>query len=241
MNLIIVNLNDICDCFISSCILKGLRKKYKNKNIHIDCLVKNSSSSVIFKHNKHIRHVFTLNNIDKYNFNKYDMLVNFSQNCPTGIKADKNFGIGFSGNKDQFYEEVMFGNKHINKNIYQICYRLAGLTWRGEGCEIFYRPKFKNNNNITGMAIANSNLRRYITKRLNLNESTLRNIQYRKNILKKIDQINKYSNVITDDYFTMHLAVYLRKYVFFLKTLPYNTSIELFNKGKVITIPMQFV
>jgi len=62
-------------------------------------------------------------------------------------------------------------------------------------------------------------------------------IPYKKNIFKRMDEINRCKKIITDDFLTLHLSLYLRKYVYFLQTLPSNTKIELFKNGEIHQVP----
>ena len=62
-------------------------------------------------------------------------------------------------------------------------------------------------------------------------------IPYKKNIFKYMDQINKCHKIITDDFTTFHLAMTLRKYVYFLRTSPLNMKLELFGNGEIYKVP----
>ena len=82
------------------------------------------------------------------------------------------------------------------------------------------------------------NLRNYILEELKLDNSKVWNIPYKKNIFKKMDEINKCKRIITDDITMFHLAVNLRKYVYFLKTFPINFKLELFGRGEIYEVPL---
>jgi hypothetical protein len=118
-------------------------------------------------------------------------------------------------------------------NIFQLYYNLSGLKWRGEGYDIHYYPKYKLKRNKVGISIANANLRNYILDKLKLDSGKIWYIPYKKNIYKKMDNINQCKNIITDDILTFHLSMILRKYVYFLQTFPLKIKMELFGNGEI--------
>jgi len=52
-----------------------------------------------------------------------------------------------------------------------------------------------------------------------------------------MDEINRCQKIITDDLTTLHSALYLRKYVYFLETSPPVLKQELFNSGEIYNVP----
>ncbi|MFW6130583.1 MAG: hypothetical protein ACOC56_05300, partial [Atribacterota bacterium] len=88
MNIIISNLDNECDCFTSTCVLKGLRKKYYDQNFHVDFVVKHKSCLPIFKYNENIRSTF----VNKTPNKNYDIYISLSKN-PLNIKTKKRLGI----------------------------------------------------------------------------------------------------------------------------------------------------
>ena len=237
MQILIINLGNYCDCFVSTSIIKAL--KSENENVKIDCVVKNEKIRSIFKYNKKIRNVFTKAKFKKAPPKTYDKLINLDPSNSIKIKAKEKVGFGYSNDKKAL--EILYGNKKTNKNIFQVYFSLAQLKWRGESYDFYYHPKTKTKKDKTGLYLSNTNLKRYIVQKMELNESTLWIIPYHENVFKRIDEINRCNNIITDDTFTMHISVFLRKHVFFLKTLPQNTKIELFGKGNVFPVPPNLI
>ena len=125
--------------------------------------------------------------------------------------------------------------------LFQLYYKLAGLKWKGEGYDIGYYPKTRTKKNRAGIAVANSNLRSYILNELKLDNSSVWNLPRKKNILRKMDEINKCKRIITDDIIIFHLALSLRKYVHFLKTFPLNFNLELFKSGEIYDVPLSTI
>lgn len=239
MEILLVNLGNMCECFVSTCILKGLKKVYFDKDPVIDVLVSDDTTKTIFKYNRNIRNIYTGLSLSSLDMEKYDLVINASK---TGSeRIDNNNLIGFmTPDGDQFFD-VIYGEKVVDKNIFQVYFNLAGMKWHGESYDFCYNPKTRNKKNRTGVYLSNLNLKRYILNKLKLEEGEVWNIPFKTNILRKLDEINKCNNVITDDYLTMHLAVYLRKYVYFLLTIPQTTNIELFGKGRTFDIPIPFL
>jgi len=237
MKILIVNLGNYCECFISTSVIKAL--KHLNDNTKIDCVVKNEKTRAIFKYNKKIRNVFTKSKFKKHS-TTYDKLINFDPQSSIHVKAKEKVGFGYSKKNDKLYD-VLYGNKKTNKNIFQVYFNLAELKWKGESYDFYYHPKTKTQKDKTGLYLVNANLKRYIIQKMRLNESVLRTIPYRENIFKRIDEVNKCNNIITDDTFTMHIAIFLRKHVFFLKTFTQNTKIELFGKGSIFPVPLNLI
>ena len=116
-----------------------------------------------------------------------------------------------------------------------------GMEWHGEGYDIKYYPQSKTKKNKIGIAVANANLRNYITKKQKIDNKRLWHIPYKKNLLKRLDEVNRCNEIITDDFLTFNLVVYLRKYVYFLQTIPYMFKLEYFGKGKIINVPQEII
>lgn len=235
-NILIVNLNDECDCFASTCILRGLRKKHSPNETRIDVVVATKKNRHIFKNNKHINHVYIPH---KFKEKEYDIRINLSAETIKSYKSKEIIGFGTAVG-DKLYN-ILYGSKMTSKNVFQLYYNLAGMKWHGEGYDFYYYPRSRSHKDRIGLSIVNKNLQRYIMRKLKLDSCHLWNIPFRFNLFRKIDEINKCKRIITDDYFVMHLAVFLRKNVYFLKTMPHTTKIELFGNGKVFDIPLAFI
>lgn len=237
MEILFVNLGSLCDCFVSTCVLRGLRKVYANDNPNIDVLVSDEEHKAVFAGSKNIKQVYC--KADPFTDKSYDILINLSPDKLGALTAKEVYGFG-TEQGDKFYD-VLYGDRKVNKNIFQVYYNLAGMAWHGESYDVRYNPKGKKKKNRTGVLVANVNLKRYIIEKLKIDEGVIMELPFKANMNKRMDEINKCTNIITDDFFTMHLSVYLRKHVFFLETLPQTTKIELFGNGKVFEIPSTLV
>jgi hypothetical protein len=91
------------------------------------------------------------------------------------------------------------------------------------------------------MSAVNANLRNYVLDNLEVDDKKLWYIPYKKNIFKKMDEINRCKKVITDDLLTLHLALSLRKYVYYLETYPHTLRLELFKNGQIYPVPYNYL
>jgi len=246
MNILLVHLGTPCECFIASSVIKGLRKKYiENHPLNIFMLVHDNESHKIYKYNNHIKLCYLIDKVPtEFKKRQFDLLINlhpdFTESDHFPVSADEKLGFGYTENGDNTYK-YMYGEDRTPKNIFQMYYILAGLKWKGEGYSLSYNPKKKNRRNRTGLYIVNKNLFEYVKNKLQLDLSVAKNIQPHKNIFQKLDEINMCENVVTDDFFTLHQSLYLKKNVCFLETIDYNYPIELFKSGKIFKIPRNII
>lgn len=238
MKILITNLGTTVDNIASSSVLKRLKRRMESTEI--TWCVRKKDDKNIFKHNKSIDTVMSLEeliNLDK----TFDLLINLNPFLPHKIcnRIDIVDTLGFGFNEEIIpFEAVVNGEMpNDNMNIFQMYYTLAGMTWKGEGYDIGYYPRSKSKKNRAGIAVAHANLRNYLTDELELDSMKLWHIPYKKNIFKRMDEINKCAKIVTDDMLTLHLALALRKYVYFLKTTPTNTKIEFFGNGEFYEVP----
>jgi len=227
---------------MSTPLIKGLKSSYNNPEITV--LVADDSCRNVFKFNNNIKSVNILNEINNIKDIEFDILINlhpsFVNSNNFTINAKTLLGFNFLEDSKTFYD-MIYGDRKTNKNIFQIYFNLSGLTWKGESYDFYYNPKSKSNKNKTGIAISNNNLRHYVIKNLELESSRVWHIPYKQNIFKKLDETNRCQQIITDDLFIMNIAVYLRKNVYFLKTIPYNFKLEFFGKGFVFPVPINII
>ncbi|MCK5763846.1 MAG: hypothetical protein KAH05_06985 [Clostridiales bacterium] len=238
MKILITNFGTIIDNVTSTCVLKRLKRRIENTEITWG--VKKKADKHTFKYNKSINRILDLKeliNLDE----TFDLLINLSPFLPhkicNKIKILNTSGFGFNEEVSSFESVINGVLLKDNMNIFQMYYTLAGMTWKGEGYDIGYNPKSRSKKNRAGIAVVNANLRNYLTEELELGSMKLWNVPYRKNIFKKMDEINKCSKIITDDILTLHLSLSLRKYVYFLKTNQSNTKIEFFGNGEFYEVP----
>lgn len=240
MKILITNLGTIKDNIASSCILKRLTNRIEKSDI--TWCVKNINDKEIFKYNKSINKVICLKELIKLE-ETFDLLINLDPFLPhkicDKIKIYNTLGFGFNEEVKSFESVIEGDKKMIGMNIFQMYYKLAGMVWKGEGYDIGYYPRNRSKNNRAGIAVANANLRYYLTEELSLDSMKLWHVPHKKNIFKKMDEINKCGKIVTDDMLTLHLALSLRKYVYFLKTNPINIKMEFFGNGTIFQVSKQ--
>lgn len=223
----------------STCILKRIVEKYPYLNI---TWVSKSEYVYILQHNKHVSKsisIETFLDTDK----EYDLMINL---FPSFIFDKDDIKCSFKNAMGFYFDHTIEDLKDIlidekissDMNVYQVYYRILGAKWRGEGCDISYYPRSKQKKNRIGVSVANSNLRNYILDNLELDNSRIWYIPYRKNIFKRMDEINKCSKIITDDLLTLYLATILRKYVYFLETFPLSMKLEFFGMGETYKVKL---
>ena len=238
MKILITNLGTILDNIVSSSILTALVRKVSSPNI--TWCVKYDTDKYIWTYNKNIKRVVSLSELISVD-DEFDLLINLNSFFPheicDKIKVKDALGLSFH-KEDNYYRSILDFQREDNSiSLLQVYYNLAGMTWKGEGYNIGYYPKSKSKKNRVGIAVAHANLRNYLTEELDLSSMNLWHIPYKKNIFKRMDEINKCSKIVTDDLLTFHLAVSLKKYVYFLKTFPISTKLEFFGKGEVHDVP----
>jgi len=232
----VVHLGNASECFVASSVTKGLCREFKKPKIY--WVVKNNNCKKLFLNNKNVKQAVTLSEFYEYKI-PYDVLINFSPEFGkdfvlNGCKDCR--GFNFSSSAESLYD-VLYGEKSIDSNIFQVYYRLADLSWRGDGADIQYYPKSRSKKNRAGIAIAHAGIRNYVLDNLDLSSMKTWLIPFKKNIFKKMDEINRCHYVVTDNFLTMNLAVYLRKYVYYLQAMSLNTKPEFFGKGEIVNVP----
>ncbi len=246
MRILITHLGNINEILPATSVFKKIKNKIYNSQIH--WLIKNKQDKYIFKYNKSIDKIMCMHDI-KFVKDKlcYDALINLHPDTSFQkyiiTKDIKNFlGFGYNDNLNSLVNSFNEDNDYkYNMSLFQIYYKTLKETWKGEGYDIGYHPKTKIKKNRIGIAVAHANLRNYIIEKLQIEKEKLWYVPYKKNIFKKMDEINKCKKIITDDLTTLHLSMTLRKYVYFLQSLPFNTKIELFNKGLIYHVPKQIL
>jgi hypothetical protein len=238
MKILITNFGTVVDNIASSSVLKRLKGRVESPDI--TWCVKQKDHKNIFKYNKSINKVISLEELISLE-ETFDLLINLNPFLPhkicNKIKIIDTLGFGFN-EENKSFETVIEGDKElVGMNVFQMYYKLAGMTWKGEGYDIGYNPRSRSKKNRAGVAVAHANLRNYLSEELDLDSMKLWHIPYKKNIFKKMDEINRCSKIVTDDMLTLHLAVSLRKYVYFLKTSSTNTKLELFGNGEIYEVP----
>lgn len=224
----------------------SIMKKIKNvcdasdTDMHFIWIVK-EENLYFFEHHKDVYRVFSFNQFAEEK-GWYDVLINLWPEIPDpfNINADvvDFLGFNFCSELDPLKDSVLSYDKHYNMNIFQLYFKLCQLKWRGEGYNINYYPQSREKKNLVGISVANSNLRNYVLENLDLEKMKIWYIPYKKNVFKRMDEINKCKRIVTDDFTTFHLSMALNKYVYYLKTSPLTMEIEMFGKGQIHNVPI---
>jgi len=242
--IIIINLEPVSGCMVSTSILKGLKNKYKD--ISVTVIVNNDENCHrLFRYNPVVDKVYTIESfLSELPYDlmreEVDQVINLSYDNTLAKlfsgNAKKITGFKYTDKDDKIYDTLYKYNKSP-KNVFQLYYNLSDLKWKGEGYDLFYHPKTKQRKNSVGLAIVNKNLNKYVHEHLSSDREKLTSLAFKTNIFKRIDEANRHSKIITDDYLFMNIACFLRKEIFFLKTIPYNYQLEFFGKGNIIEVP----
>ena len=220
--------------FSDNLILYGMISHFKNDFVH--CITDQWSSG-IFKFSK-VSKISTLD--DPLLEEHYDLAVNFgitkeSSEIFNTIKADSKNGYSYSNGNILFLSkeaDLHYRARHLgiptDHNLFQLTYGLANIPWKGDGYNLKYYPRNKQEN-VVGINIFQKSLK---DKIISMDYEYI-NVPFKKNILKQIDEVNKCKKLITDNEGSMHIGLALRKKVEFLsvKRIPYK--VEMFSSGSV--------
>ncbi len=221
----------------STSLIKGLKTLYPDSEVDYAVPLEYTN---IFKYNKKISSIYNFpSNLKR----SYDLAINIypeKESCKFMSDIDSKQKMGYGYKDDNIvslddvsdkYHKVILGEKASSKHYLQILYKISGMTWRGEGHDFFYFPRNRTKKNKTGICVKDKNLKYFIDNNLKLNRSEICDVPIKNNIIKKIDEINRVGQIITDDLATVYAAIAMRKYVEFLDINNFNMSIEFFNKG----------
>lgn len=235
-NVLIANFGTLCQNVISTCLLQSIRKEFPNSNLYWICKHK-QMDSLLEKHP-----LCKVISPTAASLKKYEYIFNLHPDFLPMTVFPGIEGRGFSYTPEiEDLKEVSCGESPSKTTGFQFFYKIAGMKWRGEGYSLSYKPDTKPNATRAGLAISNANLRNYVIDNLDLKSMRIWHVPYKRNIVKRIDEINRCKEIVTDDMLTCHLAISLRKYVHFLKVFPLDMKIEFFGNGKVLSVPARIV
>jgi len=239
MEIAITHLGHISQLIPATSVINGIKKQQIDTNITV--VVADKSLCYINKYNENVKQTIALEQFAKDN-SEYDLLINLYPFFPEKLRMNSVIrhatGFYFHSYFDKF-SDVLLGDKNFPEmSILQLYFILCGLIWKGEGYNIGYYPKTKTRKNKIGVSVANANIRNYVLDNLKIDNKKIWYVPYRKNIFKRMDEINKCKKIITDDLTTFHLAMAMRKYVYYLNTFQLSTKLELFNNGEIYKVPM---
>jgi len=241
MEIAIIHLGHMSQLIPATSVINGIKKH--DVKVNITWVVDNKDFCYINKYNKDVSRTISFEEFVE-DPEDYDLLINLYPYLPE--KAHFNFtarnatGFYFHSDFDKF-DKVFMGDDIFDMNVFQLYFILCGMTWNGEGYDIRYYPKTKTKSNKIGVSVANANIRNYILDNLDIDKKKIWYIPYKKNIFKRMDEINRCKKIITDDLITFHLAMSMRKYVYYLETFPLTVKLELFNSGEICKVPMNII
>ncbi|KKK50352.1 hypothetical protein LCGC14_3125870, partial [marine sediment metagenome] len=105
------------------------------------------------------------------------------------------------------------------KTALQLYYDLVGLQWKGEGYGLSYYPKMKQTEQCGAFMTIYDH------------PENCSRIKMPKGALGQLDTLNQYAEVITDDVFSAHASIALRKQCTLMANLPYQ--MEFFGRGSL--------
>ena len=139
-----------------------------------------------------------------------------SVNAKNVIGFDKN---GASSLQSEFFKNVISGKISTKKTALQLYYDLVGLRWRGEGYGLSYYPKVRQAEQCGAFMTMYDE------------PDNCSKIKMPKEALDKLDTLNRYAEIITDDIFSAHASIALRKQCTLIADLPYQ--MEFFGRGSL--------
>lgn len=240
MNIAIIYIADPWQTLVATGLISGIKRAFGDCNIS---WITSNESLCLLSHNPRLSHVSS--NIETLK-GPFDFVLNLTINLEIAkylenIRSGARFGFFYhkESNKLDFcdknafdYFDSLYRNQYTNKTFIQLLFRTLGITWKGESYSLCYYPKNKSKKDKTGIAIGDNSLRSYVKNNLKLDLTDLWHIPLRKNILKRIDEINRCNIIVTDDIFTAHAAVAMRKMVYFLDTQELSFGLEFFGRGQ---------
>lgn len=238
MKVVIAHSGPLSELIVASSVNIGMRKH--PVDVSITWIVP-EEHKYVFKYNKNVCDTYSFKEFRNQE-KEYDLFINlWPDTIATQAEIKERTGFGCYGEFDK-YENVILGlESYPDMSNQQLYFYLSGMTWKGEGYDINYYPRTKSKKNRIGMSAANANLRNYVIDNLEVDDNKIWYIPYKKNIFKRMDEINRCNKIITDDLLTLHLALALRKYVYYLETYPNTLRLELFKNGQVYPVPYNYL
>ena len=221
-------------CMLISSIIPRLRKDFSNSSIEVF-----SDSDYCRKFLAHIPGISDISS--NIILNEYDKVFCFDDSVShlieyRDIKCKEYIGYTFSENQIHFTCKAVekFFNCYCLKsgcddNILSSFFNAFGFSWNKEGFNISYRAKSKSKDDRSGVAISNDNLRSFVKMSMFSHGEKLWHIPIRQDPLKCIDEVNKCSNIVTDNIFYAFVGSFLRKKIIFLVEDGCSFSPDIFN------------
>jgi len=242
MKIAILNFEQPWHVLASTSLIRGLKHAYPSASISFFV---SQESFPIIQFNKSVE---AISGYISPNIEKFDLAINMSPsleacNFMTEIPSVDKKGFteklgsvtSLNADADEYFSIMHNGNKS-ERHALQVIFRLCGMTWKGEGYDLAYFPKNKTNRKKTGIAISHDPLRTFVKNNLKLEMTDIWHVPMKKNLFKRMDEINRCMYILTDDLFTLHASIALRKNVEFLDVIGLNTRLEFFGRGNYYRI-----
>lgn len=226
--IIIIQQGNEAEVFPLLSLAIGFRKMYPDSQI---IWAGDSSLSDLVRYNKRIKRFIDI----KQEFSIQTLQIVFgaeicvntstspvAKQFASNVGAEQTIGFDKSGATSQqaeFFGNVVSGKISTKKTALQLHYDLAGLRWRGEGYGLSYYPKARQTEQC-GSFLTNYD-----------DPDNCSRIEMPKGALDRLDAINRYAEIVTDDLFSAHAAIALRKQCTLIADLPYN--MEFFGRGSL--------
>lgn len=174
---------------------------------------------------------------------EHDMVINLSPSSlcskiTSSSPASAKFGYGsvndelvFLNDGAKKHYECRYLHWTTDSSLIQLSYACAGLTWKGEGYDIKYYPKYKSQKSLLGLAIKNLRLKHFVKNNLDADTLQMCEIPLKNNLLQQIDEINRCKQIITDDEGILHISISLRKHTQYLIDHEPTYRMEMFGSG----------
>ena len=226
--IVIIQYGDDAEVFPLLSLVIGLQKEHPDSHI---IWAGDPHLSELIRYNKRIRRFinieqeFTMETLQIVfgaeicvNTSSHSLARQFASNVNAGdtIGFDKN---GATSRQSEFFKNVISGKISTKKTALQLYYDLVGIRWRGEGYGLSYYPKMRQAEQCGA----------YMT--LYDEPDNCSKIKMPKEALDKLDTLNKYTEIITDDIFSAHASIALRKKCTLIADLPYQ--MEFFSRGSL--------
>jgi len=223
MKIVVVQSGPDYDVFPLMSLLIGLHKNFSDAQV---TWIGNRSMFDLVRFNRRVQRSIPIHETDSLDslksFFGADLLINPSRDkaalrVAASVGANKVCGFTQSGPADrnaEFFDKIVSGKLKTNRHVLDLYYSLVDLRWKGEGYGLPYYPKTKQTKGV-GCYLAEEQSFRMPDR-----------------LLAKLDAINEYSEIVTDDLFICHAAIALRKKVTLAADhLPYQ--ICFFGRGSV--------
>ncbi len=223
MKIVVIHLGPLHEALLTASLVVGLKKYHPKADIF---WAGDPADLDLIKYNKQIRDFVDVTTDMTFavlsRLYKPDICINVCRDKKakeiTSIINPKVI-LGFQktgpvNRQAQFFENVMRGKTKTNKSILSLYYGIANLSWKGEGYGLNYYPKRKQNKPCGY----------YFTSKRKLDDC--HSLKLPSKILPKLDAINQFADMHTDDHFVMHAALALRKkvYLYCSKPMPYTVD-----------------